>query len=57
MPDLGLFRLSQKLFIRKGKKLKNNELETRSKMPQLKEIHSLQAPRNEIEHWEVVKRS
>jgi len=50
---LGLFRLSQKLFIRKGKTLKNNELETRGKMPQLKEIHSHQAPRNEIGHWEV----
>jgi IS30 family transposase len=50
---LGLFRLSQKLFIRKGKKLKNNETETRGKMPQLKEIHSRQAPRNEIGHWEV----
>ena len=50
---LGLFRLSQKLFIRKGRKLKNNELETRGKMPQLKEIHTRQAPRNQVGHWEV----
>jgi IS30 family transposase len=50
---LGLFRLSQKLFIRKGKKLKNNELETRGKMPQLKEIHTRKAPRNQVGHWEV----
>lgn len=32
----GLFQLSQKLLIRLGKKLKNNEKETRGKMPQLK---------------------
>jgi IS30 family transposase len=50
---LGLFRLSQKLFIRKGKKLKNNEMETRGKMPQLKEIHTRQAPRKQVGHWEV----
>ncbi|WP_157185144.1 IS30 family transposase [Paenisporosarcina sp. TG20] len=50
---LGLFNLSQKLFIRKGKKLKNNELETRGKMPQLKEIHTRYAPRNQVGHWEV----
>lgn len=49
----GLFRLSQKLLIRKGKKLKNNEQETRGKMPQLKKIHARQAPRSEIGHWEV----
>jgi IS30 family transposase len=50
---LGLFHLSQKLFIRKGKKLKNNEMETRGKMPLLKEIHARQAPRNQVGHWEV----
>lgn len=50
---LGLFRLSQKLFIRKGRKLKNNELETRGKMPQLKEIHTRHAPRKQVGHWEV----
>ena len=49
----GLFQLSQKLFIRKGKKLKNNVEETRGKMPQLKKIHARQAPRTEIGHWEV----
>ena len=45
--------LSQKLLIRKGKKLKNNVEETRGKMPQLKKIHARQAPRSEIGHWEV----
>ncbi|WP_338653159.1 IS30 family transposase [Sporosarcina psychrophila] len=49
----GLFQLSQKLLIRKGKKLKNNVEETRGKMPQLKKIHERQAPRSEIGHWEV----
>ncbi|MFD1926500.1 IS30 family transposase [Sporosarcina siberiensis] len=49
----GLFQLSQKLLIRKGKKLKNNVQETRGKMPQLKKIHERQAPRSEIGHWEV----
>ncbi|VDG98078.1 Transposase and inactivated derivatives, IS30 family [Lysinibacillus sphaericus] len=49
----GLFQRSQKLFIRKGKKLKNNVEETRGKMPQLKKIHAMQAPRTEIGHWEV----
>lgn len=48
----GLFQLSQKLLIRQGKKLKNNEEETRGKMPQLKKIHARQAPRSEIGHWE-----
>jgi IS30 family transposase len=51
--SLGLFCLSQKLFVRKGKKLKNNEVETRGKMPQLKEIHARHAPRNQVGHWEV----
>lgn len=51
--DAGLFQLSQKLLIRKGKKLKNNVQETRGKMPQLKKIHARQAPRSEIGHWEV----
>ena len=49
----GLFQLSQKLFIRKGTKLKNNVEETRGKMPQLKKIHERKAPRTEIGHWEV----
>jgi len=49
----GLFQLSQKLLIRKGNKLKNNEEETRGKMPQLKKNHARQAPRSEIGHWEV----
>ena len=48
----GLFKLSQKLLIRQGKKLKNNEQETRGKMPQLKTIHERKAPRDEIGHWE-----
>lgn len=50
--SLGLFKLSQKLLIRKGRKLKNNEVETRGKMPRLKKIHARQAPRSEIGHWE-----
>ncbi len=49
----GLFKLSQKLLIRKGKKKKNNVEETRGKMPQLKKIHDRHAPRTEIGHWEV----
>lgn len=48
----GLFKLSQKLLIRQGKKLRNNEQETRGKMPQLKTIHERKAPRDEIGHWE-----
>ena len=50
---LGLFKLAQKLLIRKGRKLKNNETETRGKMPRLKKIHARQAPRNQVGHWEV----
>ena len=49
----GLFQLSQKLLIRQGKKLKNNEEETRGMMPKLKEIHARQAPRSEVGYWEV----
>ncbi|MFD1032875.1 IS30 family transposase [Metaplanococcus flavidus] len=50
---LGLFKLSQKLLIRKGRKLKNNEVETRGKMPRLKKIHARLAPRSQVGHWEV----
>lgn len=50
---LGLFKLSQKLLIRKGRKRKNNEVETRGKMPRLKKIHARLAPRSQVGHWEV----
>ncbi|MGD6968390.1 IS30 family transposase [Rossellomorea vietnamensis] len=50
---LGLFKLSQKLLIRKGRKLKNNMTETRGKMPRLKKIHARSAPRSQVGHWEV----
>ncbi|MBT2581190.1 IS30 family transposase [Planococcus sp. ISL-109] len=50
---LDLFNLSQKLLIRKGRKLKNNVTETRGKMPRLKKIHARLAPRSQVGHWEV----
>ncbi|MBT2584039.1 IS30 family transposase [Planococcus sp. ISL-109] len=49
---LGLFNLSQKLLIRKGRKLKNNVTDTRGKMPYLKNIHARLAPRSQVGHWE-----
>ncbi|WP_456299479.1 IS30 family transposase [Planococcus lenghuensis] len=50
---LGLFGLSKKLLIRKGRKRKNHEEETCGKMPSLKSIHARRAPRSQIGHWEV----
>ncbi|AIY06648.1 integrase [Planococcus sp. PAMC 21323] len=45
---LGLFKLSPKLLIRKGQKLKNNEVVIRGKLPRLKKIHARLAPRSQV---------